>query len=528
MGILDWAVVAAYLVLLIGMSLYVGSRQKNQDDYYLGGRRLRPWQLGLSMAANQVSAISLVGVPAFIAVKQGGGLVWMQYEMAIPLAMIAIIVFLVPLYRRAGGVTIYHFLELRFGPAARSALSLIFLASRSLASGVALLATAYVASACAGIGLVQAIVIIGLVSLVYTAVGGIRADIYSDIMQLALLWTCSFVVLGLLLYELKWPDFTLADPARLRIFDFSPAGRGGDSTFTFWPMILGGFFLYVSYYGCDQSQAQRLLAAESDRGAQKSLVINSLVRFPLVATYGAVGLLLMVFLGRDSSFAAHVMSLPPDMLVPEFFVRFVPTGLLGLMVAGIFAASMSSLDSAINSLSAATWEDFLVRMRPGLAAMADRKKVRLSRTITLVWGGLAMTFAMMMAGSSETVVELVNKIGSAFYGPIAGVFMLGIASKRAGQGAAIAGLSAGVGVNSALWLFCSPGLSWMWWNCIGFSVTLAVGIFCGMARGALSGRHGPDERSRPLPGPVPRAYVAALALWFAVVVLCALAVEGLF
>jgi len=520
MGLVDWGIVIVYLAVLVGMSFFIGSRQKDQDDYYLGGRTIRPWQLGVSMAANQVSAISLVGVPAFIAVKRGGGLVWLQYEMAIPLAMIVIIVLLVPLFRATGSVSIYRYLEDRFGRGTRLCMSMVFLVSRSLAAGVALLATAYVTSACAGLGLFESIALIGLVLLLYTSVGGIRADIYSDILQLALLWMSSFVVIGLLVWGRGFPDFTLADPSRLRIFDLSAAGLGRGNTFSFWPMIIGGFFLYISYYGCDQSQAQRLLSAETDRGAQRSLVINSLVRFPLVITYSIVGLLLIDFLARNEPFAAEVMSGPPDMLMPAFFVRFVPSGLLGLMVAGIFAASMSSLDSTINSLSAATWEDFLVRLRPSWAAMADRKKIWVSRFITLVWGLFAVSFALMMAGRSETVVELVNKIGSAFYGPIAGVFVMGIAVKNAGQPAALAGLVAGVASNILFWIFFSSQVSWMWWNCTGFAVTMGCGLLLSLKKSPARA-----EASLKAAPAVPRAYVAAMLVWFGLILLFCLGLE---
>jgi len=141
MNILDWTVIASFTALVIGMSWRIGRRQKNQSDYYLGARSIPFWLVGSSLAANQVSAISLVGAPAFIALKAGGGLRWLQYELAIPLAMLFIILVLLPAYSKLGGSTIYEYLEHRFGKTARYALGLVFLISRSLGAGVVLLAT---------------------------------------------------------------------------------------------------------------------------------------------------------------------------------------------------------------------------------------------------------------------------------------------------------------------------------------------------------------------------------------------------
>ncbi|MCP4129421.1 MAG: sodium/solute symporter [bacterium] len=543
MNELDWIVLAVYIIVLMGMSFVIGRGQQDQDDYYLGGRSIAPWQVGISMAANQVSAISLIGVPAFIAIKQNGGLTWLQYELAVPLAMIGIIVFLVPLFRSGSGVTIYEYLENRFGAATRLTLSMVFLVSRSLATGVALLAASYVTSVCitgadSGTPFIITIIVIGAISLLYTALGGIKADIYSDIMQLILLWVSSFVVIGII-YNLLGGDISFAassadSSARLTVFDAASTGFGDGNNYALWPMLIGGFFLYISYYGCDQSQAQRLLATSDTRGAQKALLINAFTRFPLVLTYSCIGILLILFLQHAPEFAAKISNKKPNFLLPYFFRDYVPAGLLGLMIAGIFAASMSSLDSAINSLSAATWEDFLIRIAPGLKDLPGKKKIRYSRVITLIWGGAATGFAVFMADGSDTVVELVNKIGSAFYGPIAGVFLLGILLKREGQTAPLAGLFSGVGVNIFLWIGFKPVMSWLgfesefevswlWWNLIGFGVTLVVGTLAGLIFGLKQTRQSPPGtepgfRFSGLVRSAPQGMVMALIAWFVLIV----------
>ncbi len=477
MSAIDWLVLGNYIALIIGMSWWVGRRQKTQEDYYLGGRAMPSWQIALSIMATQVSAISLIGAPAFIARKADGGLVWLQYEFAIPLAMMLIMLVLIPMYHRIRALTIYEYLEKRFGPATRTTLSAVFLLSRGLGTGVALLATGIVTAVCLNWPLPETILLIGVVSIVYTTFGGIKADIYSDIIQLFILWGGAFLTIFILIGKLGGNsfDFRPEDLSRLAVFDFRHTGLGDGKTFAFWPMLIGGLFLYLSYYGCDQSQAQRLLTTSAPQGAQKAAFLNGLLRFPLVLTYSAIGVLLIPFLHHHPDFAALLEGKPPDFLVPYFFTRYLPSGVLGILIAGIFAASMSSVDSAMNSLSAATYQDFLTRIFPGLQNLAPATQVRLSRWLTIFWGTVSTLFALSMVGGSETVLELVNKIGSAFYGPILATFWMGMLTSRISQPAAIIGLVLGVLTNIMLWQFFPRQISWLWWNVIGFAVSFLIG-----------------------------------------------------
>jgi SSS family solute:Na+ symporter len=477
MATLDWIILFTYILLIVVMSGLIGRRQKSQDDYYLAGRSMKPWQIALSVMATQVSAISLIGAPAFIALKSNGGLVWLQYEFAIPLAMMLIMLILVPLYHKTRATTIYEYLEKRFGASTRTTISAVFLISRGLGSGVALLATGIVTAVCLEWPLWETILLIGVVSIIYTTFGGIVADIYSDILQLIILWLGSFITIYLLLTLLDVQDFQLFfdQKARLSVFNFQATGLGDGQTFAFWPMLIGGFFLYLSYYGCDQSQAQRLLTTGTTKEAQKALLLNGSLRFFLVLTYSAVGLLLIPFLLSNPDFAQSLHGKQPDFLVPYFLIAYMPSGILGLLIAGFFAASMSSIDSALNSLSAATYKDFLVKIFPNLAGISDKQQIRISRWLTIFWGIIATVFALQMIGGSETVLELVNKIGSAFYGPILATFWLGMLTRKGNQSGAITGLIIGVGFNIFLWQFYGTEVSWLWWNVFGFFLTFIFG-----------------------------------------------------
>ncbi|HNR37739.1 MAG TPA: sodium transporter [Acidobacteriota bacterium] len=526
MTTIDWIVLGGYILLMLALGGWVGRRQHSQRDYYLGGQAVPPWQVALSVLATQVSAISLVSAPAFIALRAGGGLVWLQYEFAIPLAMIGVMVWLVPAYRRAGGVTIYEYLDQRFGTATRSAVSLVFLVSRGLGAGVALLATAIVTAVCLDWRLPETILAIGAVAVVYTTLGGIVADIYSDIIQLGVLWIGALVTAVTIGTRIDGPLIPAIQAAaeRTRVFDFAATGFGDGQTFAFWPMLCGGLFLYLSYYGCDQSQTQRLLTTPSVGGAQKALVINGLLRFPLVLSYCAVGVLLIPFLATHPDFADRLAGRPPDFLVPYFLVEYLPAGLLGVLVAGIFAASMSSLDSALNSLSAVTYRDFLAGRFPVLARLAPVQEVRLGRALTVGWGIVATGFALGMAGGSETVLELVNKIGSAFYGPVLGVFLLGVSKRAFRQPAVLSGLFTGVGVNVALWLAWEEAISWLWWNVIGLIVCVVVILSVQRitGRGQLVEVRPPDAGVSGRP----TGFIVTLLVTFGVILVAAAAIEG--
>jgi SSS family solute:Na+ symporter len=366
--------------------------------------------------------------------------------------------------RSVPGSSVYAYAERRFGKGTRRALAGAFLLARGLALGVILYASSLVVSEATGLSLTGSLLVVGLLSVAYTSLGGIVADIWSDVLQLGLLWIGTLVSA---VYLLGRPGLLQAIPAE-RVQALVPGlGLHGES-FTLAPMLLGGLFLYLSYYGCDQTQAQRLLTARDDRAARRALVLNGLLRFPLVLTYCGFGLLLAGLLRTDPDFAARLAGRPPDSLVPAFITGYLPTGLRGLLLAGILAAAMSSIDSALNSLAAITLEDVLGRE-------AGSQNVWTGRATSLAWGIFAIAAGLACARSGTGVLELVNLIGSAFYGPVLGVFTLGILAPGVGGRHAVAGLAAGLAVNLAL-AIGAPGVSWLWWNPAGWLATVGAGL----------------------------------------------------
>jgi SSS family solute:Na+ symporter len=472
MNLLDGSIVVAYLAGMIGLSVYLGRGQSSEEDYFVGGRKLPWWAVGLSTMATQTSAISFISIPAFVALRPGGGLTWLQYELAVPLAILLVMAFLLPFFRRLELVSVYEYLEYRFSPSVRTLVSLIFLLSRGLGTGVAVYASAIVLSVCLGIPLWATILIIGMVTLIYDTLGGISAVVYSDVIQMVILVAGILVCLGYALSDVGGVEAVLRSvpDERLRTIDPS-TGLGSGGAVPFWAFLIGGFFLYASYYGTDQSQVQRELSAPSADETRLSLLFNGLARFPLTLLYVAMGLVVGAVYALAPELRSSVPPDRPDYLIPQFVLLYLPPGVRAILFAALLASAMSSLDSALNSLSAATMRDFIEpRVR-------NRSRIfRLSKLTTVAWGLAITGFAFLVGRISATIIESINKIGSAFYGPILAAFLVGVLSRRANARGVIAGILAGVCLNLYLWAAC-PAVHWMWWNCLGCLTSVLVALF---------------------------------------------------
>jgi len=236
-------------------------------------------------------------------------------------------------------------------------------------------------------------------------------------------------------------------------------------------MLLGGFFLYVSYYGTDQSQVQRLLSAKDLKTVKTTLLANGLLRFPITFAYCLMGLVIGVLAFSNTEFMAQIPSDRPDFMIPVFIKSFLPHGIIGILLVAILSAAMSSLSSAVNSLSAASLEDFILRGK----SVESKDYIRYSRMTTLVWGIICIVLAFFAGNIAKTVIEAINKIGSVFYGPIIATFLAAVAFKRVHALGINIGLITGVLVNVCLWQF-QPDIFWFWWNAIGAGVTLSLGL----------------------------------------------------
>ncbi len=465
----DLLIVGAYIAAMLGLSAWLARGQTGSSDYYLGGRRLPWWALGLSTLATQSSANSFIGIPAFVALVPGGGLTWLQYELALPLALLVVMLLFVPVFRGLGIVSIYEYLELRFDRGTRLLLSAVFLGTRALASGVALYAAAVVLQVCTGLPLAACVLGLGVATVAYDTMGGMRAVVWTDVLQMALLLVGVLLCIFWAVAEVGGTQAVLAavDPARLAAID-PGHGLGDGARAPLWGFVIGGVVLYVAYYGVDQSQVQRQLAAGSVADAQRLLLFNGIVRFPLTLLYAALGLALAAVWAGSPALRAAVPADRLDFLVPRYIELHLPVGVRGLLVAAILAAAMSSLDSSLNSLSAATLRDFLARrVRP-------ERHLTASRLCTLGWGVVIIAVGLHAGDLASSVVEAINRVGALFYGPLLAAFACGVCDPRA-RGAAVRwGVAAGLAANLLLWALLGPALFWMWWNVSGLIVAAAV------------------------------------------------------
>lgn len=469
MGALDWTIVGVYMLGLIAMSVVVGRGQESAEDYFVGGRAMPWWAVGISTMATQTSVISFMSIPAFVALKEGGGLTWLQYELAVPLAMIAVMVVLIPFFRKLELVSVYEYLELRFSPAVRRLISLVFLISRGFGTGIGVYSTALVLRVATGLPLWQIILTVGVLTVIYDTIGGIKAVIWSDVIQMFVLVAGVVICIYYALDAAGGLDAALdAVPGERRRALANNLGVSGEPV-SFWAFLIGGFFLYVSYYGTDQSQTQRALSASTTADTKRSLIFNGLCRFPLTILYLGLGIALAGAYVASSELQGALAGRKADDLVPLFVITMLPTGIKAVIIAAMLAAAMSSLDSALNSLSASTVKDFV---DPG-GTRSTGELLKISKITTVLWGVGITGLAFLVGSIADTVIEAINKVGSAFYGPILASFAVGVLSRSARAQGVIVGVLAGVAVNIVFWLWI-PSVHFLWWNFIGFAVTAGL------------------------------------------------------
>ena len=493
MNYFDWSIMLIYIMGLITMSYWIGKKQQNKRDYYLGGNKVHWLPVAISTSATQLSTNSMLGAPAFVAFSLGGGLLWLQYELAIPLAMIFIMIFLMPFFKKTGIISIFEYLELRLGPGTRLILNILFQIFVAFGTGVTVYGISLVLQAVLGIPFWLAVLLLGVVTIIYDTLGGIRSVIASDVIQMIIL-VLGIIVSGLFAISLSGGISNLIsnfDASRLQALDFSGHGLGDNATFAFLPMVIGGFFLYVAYYGCNQTQVQRELSTKSIDDSHMSLFVNGLIRFPIVLGYCLLG----VAIGAYANINGDFLSLLPtreiiengvvqhvpnfNTAVPFFVLHYLPHGFIGLIVIALFAAAMSSLDSTLNSLSAITVRDLIDRFSKS-EDRTPKQALLLSKGVTVFWGIVCVGFSFFVGNISDSIIVSINKIGSIINGPMLATFLLAILTKRATDKGAIIGIFAGFLFNIYLWLF-EPGVSWMWWNAIGCVITFTVGYLSSLA-----------------------------------------------
>ena len=561
---IDWTIVAAFIAWLVWDGVKRTKIDQTTESYFLANRNLPWWAVGLSVMATQLSAITLVGTTG-----QGysDGMRFLQFYYGLPLAMVILSVTLVPFFYRARVYTAYEYLERRFDPKTRALTSLLFLLSRGLSCAVIVAAPAVVLSVILGWNVTLTALAICVPAIVYTILGGVQAVTWTDVKVMGL--TVFILVAAIVVLVLGLPEgvgvgsalHVVGSTGRLDAFDFR---FRLDETYTFWSGLLGGLFLMLSYFGCDQSQVQRYLTARSLTAARSSLLMSAYWKIPLQALVLAVGVFTFVYyvfqrppllfnpvaearmraggqapeylaIERDYQ-AAHEArrraaedlvrareSASPDArrqaadefrqqeaavkaarsraidlvkrtdekgtytdvnyIFPTFITTAMPVGLVGLWIVAIITAAMDSIAAELNSLATATVIDFYKRHYRPVAE--ERHYLNVSKVATGLWGLFACWVAVY-ASTLGSLIEVVNRFGSFFYGSILGVFALAILARRANGTGAFIGLIAGMSAVAAV-AFGRPDISFLWHNVVGAVVVFAVGLAVSLIAPATAG-----------------------------------------
>jgi solute:Na+ symporter, SSS family len=456
----DFAIILLYLA---GITLY-GARfrrgQKTIRDYFLGGRTAPWWALACSIVATETSTLTIISTPG---IAFAGNLGFLQLVLGYLVARVILCAVLVPQYFQGEFYTAYQLLEKRFGLRMKKAAAMVFLITRALAEGVRISAIAKVVSVAFGTGGWVSILIVGVLTLFYTFEGGMRAVIWTDVVQFALYLSGSVAAFLLLLHKIPggWPDVVTAAAAaggKLRVFDFALSLT---RDYTFWSGVIGGTFLTMASHGTDQTMVQRLLAARNERDSKTALLASGGIIFFQFALFLVLGVMLFVY-------AQHVAYLPPgadpDKIYPLFIVREMPVGLVGLVLASIFAVAMSNASGSLNSLASSSIIDF------GPQQADAGQSLQKSRAITFVWGAILVGLGLIHWGP---VLVAGLTIASITYGAMLGVFLLGTWNRRANQTGALLGMIAGLIIMIIIKL-CTL-LAWTWYVFVGTLVTFAVG-----------------------------------------------------
>lgn len=550
---INWVIVVAYVSYVVIDGIRKSKGTDTIAGYFAANKSLSWWVVGLSVMATQLSAVTMIGTTG-----QGAtdGLRFVQIYFGLPLAMVILGVTIVPMLHGSGVFTAYEFLERRFDSRTRSLTAFLFLLSRGMSVGTIMAAPGVVFSAVFGIPLVWAVTLIGVPTVIYTMIGGVQAVAWADVKQMVLIVVALLAIMVVLLVQMPvnpHEALTIAgSTGRLQTFDFTFSFT---DQYTFWSGLLGGTFLMLSYFGTDQSQVQRYLAARSVDEAKSSLLMSAYWKIPLQALVLLVGVgvfvyyqfvappllfnpaheeavvaergaayqtlqdeyasaftlreaaaldvasaegasadaAMSVFLEREADMQAirgEALAMAEEVtgeasrdvnyIIPRFVLSELPIGLAGLFIAGVIAAAMSSISSELNSLATTSVIDFYRRWVSPDADDAHYLKV--SRMATAFWGVFACVVAVY-AATLGSLIEVVNRFGSFFYGSILGVFLLAMVPRAKGNGA-LFGLIAGMTVVGIVEF--RTDVAYLWLNVIGAAVVMTVGLL-------LSGGQTPDE-----------------------------------
>ncbi len=457
----DLVVLAAYLGVVLLFGLWVGRGTQTAADYFLGDRKL-PWPaLLLSIVATETSTVTFLSIPG-LAAAANGNMTFLQITIGYIVGRLLVIMFLLPMYFEGRIFTAYEVLQSRFGSLSRRLVSTLFLLTRNTSDALRLFLTALVLQVVVGLDLTMSIVVIAAITIIYTLIGGAKSVIWNDCIQFIVYMVGALAAIVILAGQL--PEGLLAygaESGRLQVFDFSLTLSG--SSMTFWAGLVGGCFLTMATHGTDQLMVQRYLSTSSRREAGLALGLSG---FIVLLQFG---LFLLIGVGL-AGLSGSGVPVPErgDQMFAWFIVEYMPIGLLGLTLAAVFAAAMSTLSSSLNASAAALVNDLIGQCD------SEAATTRIARWSTLAFGilqaGLAILFGL--SGTEESTVALVLKVAGFAAGPVLGLYVFALAVPDGDERSALIGFVTGLAVLSVI-AFATP-LYWAWYAAAGALLCLGA------------------------------------------------------
>lgn len=461
---LNYTILAVYLAAMVGIGVWFARRHKNTEDYFLAGRKM-PWLIvGMSMYASLTSAITFMALPA---TAYNENISFLVVSLVSPLVAPFLVLLFYPFYHRLRVVTSYEYVDRRFGRPARFAVSGLFILARLGWLGTVIYAPALALSTVTSIPLSICILLMGLLATVYTALGGLAADIWTDVVQFVIMIGGAIWLVVTLVNRV--PDgaagiwHLASETGRLHILnlDFNLYAMSG------LIVAVAYFFQLMQDYGTDQTTVQRMMAIPTLRGVTKAIFFNAAVDFVIVAT------LLFIGLGLFAYHTAFPSLLPDglknDQILPYYIIHALPDGVSGLLITALFAAAMSSMDSGISCVATVIINDFVKPLRGGHDE--DAQDLKLARWLTFGLGVFATGLAFYVS-TFEQLIEAYSSIISLFNAPILALFLLGIFSRRVQMGHWLLGTAAGVAAN--LWVQKLTEVHWIYYFPLSLGLTLVV------------------------------------------------------
>ena len=462
-GLINWLVLGAYLCANIVLGFVLSKKVTTADDFFVGQRNIPWWAIGISVVATYVSALSFLGGPAWAYTE---GLSVIAIHLNYPLVIFIVVAFFLPFFFNSGVASIYEYLEKRFGPTSRGLIAAIFLVSQTLTSAAVLYATALVLEFITGMPVIYAIIIITLIGLIYTIMGGLAAVIWTDVIQALILLVGALIITVSLINNLSLP---LGETLEILKAEgkTNPLNFSFDTTqvSTVWTGVIAMTLFHITVYGANQMMVQRTLASKNIGDAKKSFLMMGYFAIFVYFLFFLLGILFYSYYGgRDFDNG--------NTIILDFASSLAIPGLMGIIAAAVIAASMSSLDSAFNSMSTVTTIDFYQKyVKPDATS---EHYLLASRIFTIFWALAIIIPAFMYTKSNGSVLEALSKVGSYFVGAKLAMFGLGFFSKHTTEKGLITGVVAGFGV--LWWVASNTDIAWPWYCAIGGIVNITVSI----------------------------------------------------